>query len=254
MSNKIPQYGLTLASLPQGYRALVFGGSGGIGEALIAALASDPRCAIVFAASRRTITSRPKVERLAFSLEDEASITACVASAAATGPLDLIIVATGLLHDDGLKPEKSWRTIDVAALERAFRINAIGPALIAKHALDHLCRKNKAVFAALSARVGSIDDNRLGGWHAYRASKAALNMLMKTCAIELKRRNPAAVCVSLHPGTVDTPLSSPFQSGVASQKLFTADFSARSLLAVIDRLKPEDSGQLFAWDGRCIPY
>lgn len=152
-----------LASLPPGYRALVFGGTGGIGAALVAALSGDTRCAMVYSATHRAMERKPKVERLAFSLEDEASFASCVSSAAASGPLNLVIVATGLLHDDGLKPEKSWREIDSAALERAFRINAIGPALIAKHALDHLCRKNKAVFAALSARVGSIDDNRLGG-------------------------------------------------------------------------------------------
>ena len=249
-----------LSSLPEGYRALVFGASGGIGAALVEALARDPRCGKVHAASRRPLAGPPGsagsagVERLAFSLEDEDSIAACVRSSAAAGPLHLVIVATGVLHGDGMKPEKSWRAIDALALERALRINTIGPALIAKHALDHLPRQGKAVFAALSARVGSIEDNRLGGWHAYRASKAALNMVMKTCAIELGRRNPAAACVSLHPGTVATPLSEPFRSGVATHKLFEPEFSAASLLAVIDGVRPEDSGRLLAWDGSRIPF
>lgn len=254
LPSKAPFFNNTLVSLPPAYRALVFGGSGGIGAALVAALAGDPRCSAVYSATRRAIGRRPNVERLAFSLEDEASIATCMTRATAAGPLNLIIVATGLLQDDKMTPEKSWRAIDATALERAFRTNTIGPALIAKHALDRLCSKNKAVFAALSARVGSIEDNRLGGWHAYRSSKAALNMVMKTCAIELNRRNPTAVCVSMHPGTVDTALSEPFQSGAGARKLFTPDFSAASLLSVIDGLTPEDSGKLIAWDGSQIPY
>lgn len=244
----------TLASFAHGYRALVFGGSGGIGAAIVRALAADPRCATVFAAARRAIVPARKVEPLAFSLEDEASIANCVARAAEGGPLDLVIVATGLLHDHAMTPEKSWRAINAENLEHAFRINATGPALIAKHALDQLARDRKSAFAALSARVGSIEDNRLGGWYAYRASKAALNMLVKSFAIELARRNPHAICASLHPGTVDTGLSKPFQSGVAPSKLFSPDYSAGRLLTTIDGLKPADSGKLIAWDGGCIPF
>lgn len=246
--------GVSLTSFAEGYRALVFGASGGIGEALVEALAADPRCAVVFAAARRAAPAGTGVRPLAFDLEDEASIADAAAEAAREGPVDVVIVATGLLHDANLKPEKSLRALDGAALERAFRVNAIGPALIAKHLLGHLPRGRKAAFAALSARVGSIGDNRLGGWHAYRASKAALNMLVKTCAIELARRNPAAVCVTLHPGTVATPLSAPFQGGVAPDRLFTPQTSAASLLAVLDRLNGADSGKLFAWDGTEIPF
>ena len=169
--------------------------------------------------------------------------------------LDLVIVATGILHDGpDLRPEKTWRSLDASALERVYRINTIGPALIAKHLLPSLAPDRKSVFAALSARVGSISDNRLGGWHAYRASKAALNMLIKTFAIELARRNPKALCVGLHPGTVDTKLSRPFQSNVPKPKLFDVDFVASRLLSVLDRLTPEDSGKLFAWDGQRIPF
>ena len=179
---------------------------------------------------------------------------AAEAAQADAAALDLVIVASGILHDrEGLHPEKTWRALDGAALEQVYRINTVGPALVAKHFLPLLARHRKSVFAALSARVGSISDNQLGGWHAYRASKAALNMLLRTFAIELARRNPRAICVGLHPGTVDTRLSAPFQANVPEGKLFTADLAAERLLAVIDRLEPSDSGSVFAWDGQQIP-
>lgn len=139
-------------------------------------------------------------------------------------------------------------------MARLYAINAIGPALIAKHMLPLLPRARKSVFAALSARVGSIADNRLGGWHGYRASKAALNQLIRTCAIEMAIKNKRAICVTLHPGTVDTRLSQPFQSGLAPERLFTPEVSAARLLDVIDALTPAHSGQLFAWDGQPIPF
>ena len=134
-----------------------------------------------------------------------------------------------------------------------FAVNAIGPALVAKHFLPLLPRHGRSVFASISARVGSIEDNRLGGWYSYRASKAALNMLLKTYSIELKRRAPSAICVGLHPGTVDTALSKPFQGGVAPGKLFSPTQSAAYLLRVIDGLTPADNGAVFAWDGSQIP-
>jgi NAD(P)-dependent dehydrogenase (short-subunit alcohol dehydrogenase family) len=132
---------------------------------------------------------------------------------------------------------------------RLFAVNAIGPALVAKHFVPLLPNEDRCVFAALSARVGSITDNRLGGWYGYRASKAALNMLIKTLAIELARTRPEAICVALHPGTVDTGLSKPFQKGVASDRLFSTDSTAAQLLEVIERLEPDQSGRCFAWDG-----
>ena len=209
---------------------------------------SRPRVVRVYSAAR---SAAPPWN---FTLQDEASIAAVVAAAAAEGPLDLVIVATGVLHNAQLRPEKSWRSLDAAALAEAFAVNATGPALIAKHALGHLRRDAKSAFACLSARVGSIEDNRLGGWHAYRASKAALNMLVRTFAVELRQRNPGALCVALHPGTVDTALSKPFQSGVDPAKLFTPAHSARALLGVLDRLTPADSGRLWAWDGQPITF
>ena len=237
-----------LASFAPGLRALVFGAGGGIGAAFVTELSANPRVAKVYAAARRAEAPWQ------FDLTDEARIEAVAKAAAAEGPLDLVLVATGVLHSPTLRPEKTWRSLDAAALAEAFAINATGPALIAKHTLGLLRRDVKSAFACLSARVGSIEDNRLGGWHAYRASKAALNMLVRSCAVELQQRNPAALCVALHPGTVDTRLSQPFQGGVPSSKLFTPSMSARSLLGVLDRLTPADSGRLFAWDGQAIPF
>jgi NAD(P)-dependent dehydrogenase (short-subunit alcohol dehydrogenase family) len=157
-----------------------------------------------------------------------------------------------MLHDAGQKPERSWRDLDRTALERSFLVNTIAPALVAKHVLPRLPRERRTVFAVLGARVGSIGDNRTGGWHGYRASKAALAMLIKTLSIELRRTRPQAICVSLHPGTVDTAMSKPFQGNVAPEKLFTPDFAAVRLIAVADALTPDDSGGHFAWDGARI--
>lgn len=186
--------------------------------------------------------SRPDLD-----ITDESSIAA---TAARIGPVDAVIVATGLLHDGQQAPEKTYRALDAAALARSFAVNGIGPALVAKHFLPLLPRDRRGVFAALSAKVGSISDNRLGGWYAYRASKAALNQLIRTASIELRRTHPQAICVGLHPGTVDTRLSAPFQRGVPD--LFTPERSAAALLEVLDSLTPEQSGRLWAWDGREI--
>lgn len=144
--------------------------------------------------------------------------------------------------------------LDFDKLARSFAINAIGPALVAKHILPLLPQDERAVFAAISARVGSIGDNRLGGWYGYRASKAALNQLIKTFSIELARRHSEAVCVGLHPGTVDTALSKPFQGSVPARQLFESDKAARQLLNVLDGLNPSDTGNLFAWDGSRLPF
>jgi NAD(P)-dependent dehydrogenase (short-subunit alcohol dehydrogenase family) len=189
--------------------------------------------------------SRPDVDPT-----DEASI----ARAAATiDELDLAIVTTGMLHDDQQRPERALKELDPAALTRSFAINTIAPAIIAKHLIPKMPRDRRAVFAVLGARVGSIGDNRTGGWHGYRASKAALVMLMKTVAIETARTRPNAIIVTLHPGTVDTGMSKPFQGNVAPEKLFTPALAAEQLLKVIDGLTPADSGGHFAWDGSRIP-
>lgn len=234
--------------------AIVFGASGGIGRALAEQLAASGRYATVRAGTRRDGPAPAGTEPFRFDLTDEASIAAVAASLAA--PPGLVIVATGVLHDQarGIAPEKSWRAIDPAAMAHVLAINTIGPALVARHFLPLFPRDRRAVFAALSARVGSIGDNRLGGWHSYRASKAALNMLVANFAIELSRTRPLAIAAALHPGTVDSGLSAPFQGNVPEGRLFTPDTSARHLLSVLDGLTPADSGGLFAWDGQRLPY
>lgn len=239
--------------MENGKRCAVFGASGGIGAALVAQLCRRADVAEIHALSRRGLASSRKVRCHSFDLTDEASIAA--ACAAIGAPLDVVIVATGrLMRDNGNGPEKSWRGLDPAAMAELFAINAIGPALIGKHCAPLLRKGGRPVFAAVSAKVGSIGDNRLGGWHSYRASKAALNMLVRNFAIELGRTNPAAVAVALHPGTVDTALSRPFQRGVPAEKLFTPAQSATHLLSVIDGLTPADSGSLIGWDGATIPF
>nr|MDJ0813799.1 SDR family NAD(P)-dependent oxidoreductase [Woeseiaceae bacterium] len=194
------------------------------------------------------------VENIACDLTDERSIQQAAASVAAHGPVDAVIVATGLLHDGEIQPEKTLRSINAEAMLEVFRVNTVGPILLAKHFLPLLRRDSRTLFAALSARVGSIADNRLGGWASYRASKAALNMLLRTAAIEHKRRWPESIIVALHPGTVDTRLSAPFQGRVPKGKLFTPAYSAERLLEVLNGLDAPDSGGFFAWDGQPIEF
>jgi NAD(P)-dependent dehydrogenase (short-subunit alcohol dehydrogenase family) len=240
--------------ISSGLRCAVFGASGGIGRALAQALAARDDVAEVQAGSRSGVAPQGgKLHPFAFDLTDEASIAAACAQIG--GRLDMVIVATGrLTRADGTGPEKSWRALSAEGMAELFAVNTIGPALIAKHALSLLRRDGRAVFAALSARVGSITDNRLGGWHAYRMSKAALNMLVRNLALELARTHPEALAVTLHPGTVDTALSEPFQRGVAEGKLFAPAFAAEALLGVLDALTTADSGGLFAWDGARVPF
>jgi NAD(P)-dependent dehydrogenase (short-subunit alcohol dehydrogenase family) len=228
-------------------RAVVVGSSGGIGAALAEALAGEG--AQVHALSRSGSAADGRLIPGTMDVEDEASIARAAAAISGNEPLDLVIVATGLLHSESIAPEKSLRHLSAASFERYFAVNAAGPALVAKHFLPLLRKEGPSAFAALSARVGSIGDNRLGGWHGYRASKAALNMIVKTLAIELARTHPQALCVALHPGTVATDLSKPFRRGVAPEKLFSAETSAGHLLGVIDGLSPAQSGRIFAWDG-----
>jgi NAD(P)-dependent dehydrogenase (short-subunit alcohol dehydrogenase family) len=246
-----------LDSFGEGANVAVIGASGAIGGAFAGHLKGCPTVERVFELSRASLGSSDEVSKsLNLDLENENSIAdAANAIGKSAGALHLVIVATGLLHDgDRLQPEKTWLSLSGDAMEQAFRVNTIGPALVAKHFLPCLATDRKSAFAVLSARVGSIEDNRLGGWHAYRASKAGLNMMIKTLSLELARRNPSALCVALHPGTVDGGLSKPFQRGVAPGKLFSPEYAAGALLTVLDRLTPSDSGQFFAWDGSRIPF
>ena len=233
--------------------AAIIGASGGVGAALLQQVQDNEAVDKVYGLSRSPQSGGGKLETMSIDITDESSIAE--AAAAIDSPLDLVIVATGILHrGDEIRPEKSIRELSAATMQDVFAINAIGPALVAKHFLPKLRRKHKAVFAAISARVGSIGDNRLGGWSSYRASKAALNMLLKNFSIEHGRTRPDSVIVGLHPGTVDTALSKPFQARVPDGKLFSPAQSAGYLLDVIDGLTPADSGGVFAWDGQRIEY
>ncbi len=223
-------------------QAVVIGASGGIGRAIADALEEEGVAVTRFA---RSMTGDAHLD-----LEDEASIAAAAARIAKGPAPDLVIVATGLLHDGERGPEKAIDQLDPAWLGRNFAVNAIGPALVAKHLLPIMPRTGKTLFAALSARVGSISDNRMGGWYGYRASKAALNQFIRTLAVEHKRRNDRSIIVALHPGTVDTALSKPFQGNVRPGGLFAPDRAAVQLLDVIDGLKAPDSGKLFDWEGK----
>ena len=237
-------------------RAALFGASGGIGAALADQLCTDPQWGEVWLGARRPPpATAPTARPFAFDSDDEASLVATAQQIGTGGALDLVFVATGMLHRDGLPlPEKSYRALDGAAMAELYRVNAIGPAMIAKHMLPLLPRDRRAVFAVLSARVGSISDNRLGGWHSYRAAKAALNMLIANFAIECRRSHPHVVIAALHPGTVDTALSAPFQRGLREGQLNTPAASAAALLQTLTQLQPEDSGGLFAWDGARLPW
>jgi NAD(P)-dependent dehydrogenase (short-subunit alcohol dehydrogenase family) len=228
--------------------AVIIGASGAIGAALESALTEEGAHDRVWGFGR----SRTGADHL--DLLDEASIAAAAARVA-TGPAPtLILIATGLLHEGEHMPERGFKDVDADWMARSYAINAIGPALLMKHFLPLLPKTGTPVLAALSARVGSIGDNRLGGWHGYRAAKAALNMLVANAAIEAKRQSPRAIVVGLHPGTVDSALSKPFQTNLAAGSLFAPDRAALQLLDVLETLKPKDSGKLFAWDGAEIPF
>ena len=232
-----------LGSFPQPGVAVVFGASGGIGGALVESIRAAEKFEQVVAFSRSTSPS--------IDLRDEASLERAAAFAAARGELRLVIDATGFLHDDRQGPEKSWRQLDAVNLARSFALNAIGPALIMKHVLPRLSRSGKAVLATLSARVGSIGDNRLGGWYSYRASKAALNQLVRTAAVELARRSPDALCIALHPGTVATALSAPLAA--TGSEVHSPAAAARHLLAVVDQFSADANGGFFDWRGQPVP-
>lgn len=243
---------MAILSFGDGLNTAVFGAGGGIGAAFVDALAADPSVAQVHAVSRHAPAHQGTVIGHGYDPSDDTSIAKTVGSITAEGPLDLAIIAIGILHDETMMPEKTWRQIDVEAMRRLYDINTVLPTAIAKHVLPVLSKRGKSCLAALSARVGSIDDNRLGGWVSYRASKAALNMVIRTLSIELKRTNPNGLFIGLHPGTVDTTLSEPFQKNVPDGKLFTPAQSVSRLLDVIDGCSREDSGYVFAHDGNKI--
>ena len=233
--------------------ACVFGASGGIGRALCEALAAGG-CERIYAGSRSRIGPQGSAfQGFSFDLLDEPSIAAAAGLMRAEPP-EWVIVATGVLTlPDGTGPERSYTRLESSTMAEVFARNTIGPALIAKHMLPLMPRGAPFTFAALSARVGSISDNRLGGWHSYRASKAALNMLLRNFALEMARTHPDSVIVGLHPGTVDSALSAPFQSGLAEGQLTAPGMAAANLLGVLARLTPAQSGRVFDFRGEEVP-
>jgi len=233
---------MQLDSFPEGYRALVIGASGGIGAALTEALGADPRCASITKLARSTTP--------ALDLADPVSIEHAAAEVAGQGPFNLIINAAGVLHSQAFMPEKRLADLDYQQLLETFQVNTLGPALLLRHFCPLLDRQ-RGVLAMLSAKVGSIGDNRLGGWYSYRASKAALNMLIKTASIEVRRSQPNAVLLALHPGTVNSRLSQPFRGADIGRPAADA---AHDLLRVIDGLGPEASGGFYAYSGEELPW
>lgn len=231
-----------MTHLRDGYTALVAGASGAIGQACVRLLRTDPRCARVIELSRH---STP-----ALRLDDEASLAGCAQHLANQAPLHLVIDATGALTIDGNKPEKRLEELQAAQLQRAMMINAIGPALLLRHLQPLLASGERVIWAKLSARVGSIEDNHKGGWYGYRASKAALNMLLQTAAIELARRRPLAVVAALQPGTVRSALSAPFVGDAA----LAPDESAAGLLATLDGLEANGRAHFVDYRGGVIPW
>ena len=217
---------------------IVIGATGGIGQAFVKHLRQNYHVSELSRSENGfDLTNEETIAQAAQSFEDRT--------------IDLIVVTTGYL---GTQPEKTIRDLSYDKMIEQFNINTIGPALILKYFSPKMVRDNKSIIAILSARVGSISDNQLGGWYSYRASKAALNMIIKTTAIEMTRLNPNSVIVGLHPGTVDTRLSKPFQSNVPNAKLFTPDYSAMKMIEVISNLSATDSGYLFDYNGEKISF
>lgn len=243
---------ISLSSFMDNLHVVIVGSSGGVGQSLVKHLLGHEQVTSVIGWSRcSSDIKHPRFKYCSMDYNNEESIR--IAADAIIEPIDMVIVATGFLHDENILPEKSFKQLSGDAMMKYLLLNTVGPSLVAKHLLPKMRMQRKSVFTVLSARVGSISDNRLGGWYAYRASKAALNMMIKTLAVELKRCQKNVIVAGLHPGTVDTYLSKPFQRSVKPEQLFTSEFSARCLLNVINQLKDHNSGYCFAWDGKKIP-
>lgn len=231
----------------------ILGASGAIGSAFVNLLAQHNDTQIIYACSRSAKAfEESKIKTITLDIESESSIQAAVKEI--EGKLDGVIIASGILHTNTIKPEKALKDICLSNFEKIFAVNTFGPALAMKYFIPLLNKEKPSFFAIISARVGSLTDNKLGGWYAYRASKAALNMLIKNASIELKRTNKNATIIGLQPGTVDSPLSAPFQTRVPKDKLFTPEYSASKLLNVITNADVNDSGECFDYNGVRIDY
>jgi len=234
---------------------IIIGASGAIGSSFINYYANQNPSNIIYSLTRREIKySNNNIKNILIDIEDEQTIVSAASICSQHGSFDKIIVATGILHDENLSPEKSFRHLEKEKFERVFSVNTFGPAMIARYFIPLLNKEKTSFFGVLSARVGSISDNKIGGWYSYRASKAALNMIIKSLSIEVARNNPNAIIVGLHPGTVDSNLSNPFQKNVSDGKLFTPDHSIAKMTNVINSLTTRDTGNCFAWDGERIEF
>jgi NAD(P)-dependent dehydrogenase (short-subunit alcohol dehydrogenase family) len=232
---------------------VITGGSGGIGSEFVRVLAARPGVNKIIAThnDHSSAVDHEKVRWHRLDLTDEVAIKSW---ATQLDEIDWLINAAGILHTPAQGPEKSIRQVEPAFFLQSMSINALPALLLAKHLHGKFRHGRPGVFATVSARVGSIEDNRLGGWFSYRASKAALNMSLRTLAIEWRRTLPNVTVVSLHPGTTDTALSKPFQRNVPEGQLFTPQHSVSCMLSVMEQLKPADSGQFLAFDGERLPW
>lgn len=230
---------------------VVIGGSGAIGAEFVNQFSKQYQKATVHVFSRsytqeggyKNIMQHP----IDYSCEQSIALAANQCSQ--QNAVDMIVVATGILHDSKVNPEKTLKQISAEKLLHIFKVNTIVPALVAKHFIPKMNQVNRTIFAVLSARIGSISDNHLGGWYGYRMSKSALNMLIKTLSVEIKRSNKNAIIVGLHPGTVDSHLSKPFQGNISQSQLFSAEYSVSRLIQVLDNLNVSNTGRCYAWDG-----
>lgn len=254
----------TIFSTIKTAKALIVGGNRGIGLEFVKQLLKDERFDQIFATYRTEADAtellqlaqiHSKLHCIVMDITEESQIEQGLAEIKNLTPeLHFVINCVGFLHDGVITPEKALRQLHSANLVRYFQVNSIGAALLAKHLLSLLNHKQPNIFATISAKIGSIEDNRLGGWYGYRASKAALNMLLKTASIEYSRRSKQTAIVLLHPGTTDTRLSEPFQRGVPANKLFPVEKTVGLLMQVLEDVTIADNGSFFSWDGSRLPW